>query len=107
MPKSGMKLGVDSDAERRRRSRASHAFSQNVGLVLVVDLFAPCIIGYCVLFVIAQHRFPGRFELTSTLGNTMPLALDRPLADIGGADAEDRLGMLPLRYPLRRRRCLG
>jgi ribose transport system permease protein len=57
-----------------RRSRASHALVQNVGLVLVVGLLLACIIGYCTLFVIAQHRFPGGFELTSTLDNTMPLA---------------------------------
>ena len=57
-----------------RRSRASHALVQNVGLVLVIGLLAACVIGYCVLFVIRQHRFPGGFELTSTLDNTMPLA---------------------------------
>jgi ribose transport system permease protein len=57
-----------------RRSRASHALVQNVGLVLVIGLLAACIIGYCVLFVLTQHRFPGGFELTSTLDNTMPLA---------------------------------
>ena len=57
-----------------RRSRASHALVQNVGLALVVGLLVACIIGYCTLFVIAQHRFPGGFELTSTLDNTMPLA---------------------------------
>jgi ribose transport system permease protein len=57
-----------------RRSRASHALVQNVGLVLVIGLLAACIIGYCALFVIRQHRFPGGFELTSTLDNTMPLA---------------------------------
>jgi ribose transport system permease protein len=47
---------------------------QNVGLVLVIGLLVACIVGYCALFVIAQHRFPGGFELTSTLDNTMPLA---------------------------------
>jgi len=57
-----------------RRSRASHALVQNVGLVLVIGLLVACTIGYCALFVIAQHRFPGGFELTSTLDNTMPLA---------------------------------
>jgi ribose transport system permease protein len=57
-----------------RRSRASHALVQNVGLVLVIGLLVACIVGYCALFVIAQHRFPGGFELTSTLDNTMPLA---------------------------------
>jgi ribose transport system permease protein len=57
-----------------RRSRASHALVQNVGLVLVVGLLAACVIGYCTLFVVTQHRFPGGFELTSTLDNTMPLA---------------------------------
>ncbi len=61
-------------ASGARRSRTSHALVQNVGLVLVIGLLAACIIGYCVLFVVTQHRFPGGFELTSTLDNTMPLA---------------------------------
>ena len=52
----------------------SHALVQNVGLVLVIFLLAACIIFYCVIFYIAQHKFPGGFELTSTLDNTMPLA---------------------------------
>jgi ribose transport system permease protein len=57
-----------------RRGRMSHALVQNVGLVLVISLLSACIIGYCVIYYIAQHRFPGGFELTSTLDNTMPLA---------------------------------
>ncbi|GAB0113946.1 ABC transporter permease [Acidisoma sp. C75] len=57
-----------------RRSRLSHVVGQNVGLVLVITLLAACVIAYCLLYVITQHRFPGNFELTSTLNNTMPLA---------------------------------
>jgi ribose transport system permease protein len=58
----------------QRRSRLSHALVQNVGLVLVIGLLGACIIGYCAIFYAAQHHFPGGFELTSTLDNTMPLA---------------------------------
>jgi ribose transport system permease protein len=47
---------------------------QNVGLGLVVALLIACIILYCVLYLVTQHRLPGGFELTSTLNNTMPLA---------------------------------
>src|SRR5579875_1457096 len=57
-----------------RRSRFSHVLGQNVGLVLVVVLLVACIIAYCLLYVVTQHRLPGGFELTSTLNNTMPLA---------------------------------
>lgn len=57
-----------------RRSRLSHMLAQNVGLVLVIALLVACVIVYCLLYVITQHRFPGGFELTSTLNNTMPLA---------------------------------
>jgi ribose transport system permease protein len=57
-----------------RRSRISHALVQNVGLVLVIMLLSACIIGYCTIYYVAQHKFPGGFELTSTLDNTMPLA---------------------------------
>jgi ribose transport system permease protein len=58
----------------KRRSRISHALVQNVGLVLVIVLLSACIIGYCAIYYVAQHKFPGGFELTSTLDNTMPLA---------------------------------
>ena len=57
-----------------RRSRFSHMLVQNVGLGLVVALLIACIILYCVLYLVTQHRLPGGFELTSTLNNTMPLA---------------------------------
>jgi ribose transport system permease protein len=57
-----------------RRSRLSHSLAQNVGLALVIALLAACIILYCVLYIVTQHRLPGGFELTSTLNNTMPLA---------------------------------
>jgi ribose transport system permease protein len=57
-----------------RRSRISHALTQNIGLALVVALLTACIILYCVLYIATQHRLPGGYELTSTLDNTMPLA---------------------------------
>ena len=61
-------------ASSPRRSRLSHALSQNVGLALVIALLIACILLYCVLYIVTQHRLPGGFELTSTLDNTMPLA---------------------------------
>lgn len=57
-----------------RRSRFSHMLVQNVGLALVVALLIACIILYCGLYLVTQHRLPGGFELTSTINNTMPLA---------------------------------
>lgn len=61
-------------ASSPRRSRLSHALSQNVGLALVIALLTACILLYCVLYIVTQHRLPGGFELTSTIDNTMPLA---------------------------------
>jgi ribose transport system permease protein len=57
-----------------RRSRVSHALTQNVGLALVIALLAACVILYCILYIVTQHRLPGGFELTSTIDNAMPLA---------------------------------
>jgi ribose transport system permease protein len=58
-----------------RRAPLTHALAQNIGLVLVAILLAACLIAYCTIFYVAQDRFPGGFELTSTVNNAMPLAL--------------------------------
>jgi len=56
-----------------RRARWSHFLGQNAGLVLAAVLLAASIALYCVIYFAAQHRFPGGFELTTTVNNTMPL----------------------------------
>ncbi|MGH7057429.1 MAG: ABC transporter permease [Acetobacteraceae bacterium] len=62
-------------AAARRRSPLSHAFAQNIGLILAAAILLVAIIIFAVMFLLQQHRFPGNFEITSTVNNTMPLAL--------------------------------
>ena len=70
-------MPLDS-AERgagRRRSPTSHAFGQHIGLILALAILLLAIIIFSVMFVIEQSRLPGNFEITSTVNNTMPLAI--------------------------------
>lgn len=62
-------------ATRRRRSRTAHVISQNIGLLLVFGLLAAAVALYCLFFWVQQQNLPGNFELTSTVNNTMPLAM--------------------------------
>ncbi len=57
----------------RRRSRLAHGLGQNAGLWLAIAMLAASLILYCAIYAAAQQRFPGNFELTSTVNNTMPL----------------------------------
>lgn len=70
-----MRRDSPEGAERRWRSAASHAFGQQIGLILAVAILLGAIIIFALMFVIQQHRLPGNFEITSTVNNTMPLAL--------------------------------
>ena len=58
-----------------RRPRLAHALGQNAGLILAALILALCIAGFVAMFWLQQERLPGNFELTSTVDNTMPLAL--------------------------------
>jgi len=58
-----------------RRPRAAHVIGQNIGLVLAAAILLLSIIAFIAMFLIEQHRLPGNFEITSTVDNTMPLAL--------------------------------
>lgn len=53
----------------------AHALAQNIGLVLVTVLLTACLAAYCAIFHGTQDRWPGGFEMTSTVNNAMPLAL--------------------------------
>ncbi|GAN53135.1 ABC transporter permease [Tanticharoenia sakaeratensis] len=57
-----------------RRPRWKLLLAQNVGLALAVVMLILSLVIYCVIYVAAQHRLPGNFELTSTVNTTMPLA---------------------------------
>lgn len=58
-----------------RRASGAHALARHLGLVLVSVLLALSVIVYGALYLATQQRLPGGFELTSSLNNTMPLAL--------------------------------
>lgn len=58
-----------------RRSRVVHIIGQNTGLILAAVILLASIAGFAGMFVVQQGRLPGNFEITSTVNNTMPLAL--------------------------------
>lgn len=58
-----------------RRPRAAHAIGQNTGLILASVILLASIVGFAGMFWVQQARWPGNFEVTSTVNNTMPLAL--------------------------------
>jgi ribose transport system permease protein len=59
----------------QRRPRAAHILAQNSGLILAAVILLLSILGFAGMYWIQQGRLPGNFELTSTVNNTMPLAL--------------------------------
>ncbi len=71
----GWRGGRARNDESLRRPRWVHLTIQNVGLELAIFLLFACIVAYCAVFYAQQQRFPGGFELTSTVNNTMPLVL--------------------------------
>lgn len=60
---------------QRHRPRWAHALTQNLGLELAVAMLAASVAIYCGIYYAAQAMLPGGFELTTTVNNTMPLAL--------------------------------
>jgi ribose transport system permease protein len=58
-----------------RRPRWAHLLAQNIGLELAIFLLVACVLAYCAVFYAQQQRWPGGFEITSTVNNTMPLVL--------------------------------
>lgn len=58
-----------------RRSRLVHLIGQNTGLILAAAILLLSIAVFAGMFVLEQGRLPGNFEITSTVNNTMPLAL--------------------------------
>ena len=70
-----MPSDIAHPAAAPRRPRAAHVLGQNSGLVLAALILVLSIIGFAAMFWIQQARLPGNFEITSTVNNTMPLAL--------------------------------
>lgn len=60
---------------QRRRPRWAHRLTQNIGLALAAVMLLASIVIYCAIYYLQQDAFPGGFELTSTVNNTMPLVL--------------------------------
>jgi ribose transport system permease protein len=59
----------------RRRPRAAHLLGQNIGLVLAGAVLVASVVVFTLMFAVQQQRLPGSFEITSTVNNTMPLAI--------------------------------
>ncbi|WP_273888094.1 ABC transporter permease [Rubrobacter naiadicus] len=59
----------------RRHSRGSHFIVQNTPLLLAVILLIATLLFYVGLFFTSLGRFPGNFEITSTINGAMPLIL--------------------------------
>ncbi len=72
-PESAGTLRRHEDAARR--PRAAHVIGQNIGALLAAAILLLSILIFAGMFVLQQHRLPGNFEITSTVDNTMPLAL--------------------------------
>lgn len=68
-----------SDIERAERTpadlRLQYYGAQNVPLLLSIGILVAMIMLYLILFVLAQRRLPGSFELSTTLNNTMSVGL--------------------------------
>lgn len=62
-------------AAGRRRPRLAHLLGQNIGLILATVILAASIVIFTLMFAVQQQRLPGNFEITSTVNNTMPLAI--------------------------------
>ena len=59
----------------RRAARPGRALAQNFGLVLACSALAVAVAIYVAIFHHNIDGWPGNFELTSTVNNTMPLVL--------------------------------
>jgi ribose transport system permease protein len=58
-----------------RRPRAAHVIGQNIGALLAAAILLLSVVIFVGMFALHQHRLPGNFEITSSVDNTMPLAL--------------------------------
>lgn len=68
-------MRIDAVRAAPRRSPALHWITQNIGLILVFVVLAAAIVLYAGIYWLQQDALPGNFELTSTIDNTMPLAM--------------------------------
>ena len=68
-------MQADLNQASVRASRSAHWIGRNIGLLLVFAILAVAIVLYCAIYFAEQNTLPGNFELTSTVNNTMPLAM--------------------------------
>jgi len=66
---------LSADRSQPRASRSAHWIGRNIGLLLVFAILASSVALYCAIYFAEQKTLPGNFELTSTVNNTMPLAM--------------------------------
>ncbi len=68
-------MSTEVAIERQRARRLTYFLGQNVGLVLALVMLIMAVVLYCLVYWIEQGTLPGKFELTSTVNNTMSLVL--------------------------------
>lgn len=68
-------MSTEAAIERQRARRLTYFLGQNVGLVLALAMLIMAVLLYCLVYWIEQGTLPGKFELTSTVNNTMSLVL--------------------------------
>src|SRR5581483_1302266 len=70
-----MSMSAEAAAVGTRRPRLAHTVTQNIGLILAFIILALAVALFVGMYVAQQGRLPGNFELTSTVNNTLPLAM--------------------------------
>ena len=68
-------MSTEAVLERQKVRRLTYFLGQNVGLVLALAMLITAVLLYCLVYWIEQGALPGKFELTSTVNNTMSLVL--------------------------------
>lgn len=68
-------MSTEAAIERPKARRLTYFVGQNIGLVLALTMLIVAVLLYCLVYWIEQQALPGKFELTSTVNNTMSLVL--------------------------------
>ena len=68
-------MSTEAAIERPKAHRLTYFVGQNIGLVLALTMLIVAVLLYCLVYWIEQQALPGKFELTSTVNNTMSLVL--------------------------------
>jgi ribose transport system permease protein len=74
MPSEAL-AGTLSEAVKPRRRPLAHLLTQNAPVLLALAMLVISLVLYVAIFAITQLHLPGGFEVTSTVNDTMPLAV--------------------------------